>query len=65
MKEKSLAFVSAGSKMSFLAIADLYKIMQFQSNAKGVLPAALVDYEDFKDIPTEPIKERIDHMLKV
>ena len=39
--------------------------MQFQSNAKGVLPAVLVDYEDFKDnIPTEPIKERIDHMLE-
>lgn len=66
MKEKSFGVcASAGSKMSFLAIADLYKIMQFQSNAKGVMPAVLVDYEDFKDnIPTEPIKERIDHMLE-
>lgn len=55
---------AAGSKLSYLAIADLHKIMSFQSNAVGVQPAVLADYSDFDgDIPNDAIQERIDRML--
>ena len=55
---------AAGSKLSYLAIADLHKIMQFQSNAIGVHPAVVADYTDFEnDKPSLNIKERIHRML--
>jgi FMN reductase len=56
---------AAGSKLSYLAIADLHKIMSFQSNTVGVHPAVLADYSDFEgDSPKEAIQERIDRMLE-
>ena len=55
---------TVGSKLSYLAIADLHKIMQFQSNAIGVHPAVVADYTDFeKDKPSLDIQERIQRML--
>ena len=55
---------AAGSKLSYLAIADLHKIMQFQSNAIGVHPAVVADYTDFEnDKPSLDIQERIQRML--
>ena len=55
---------AAGSKLSYLAIADLHKIMQFQSNAIGVHPAVVADYTDFEnDKPSLDIQERIQKML--
>ena len=55
---------ATGSKLSYLAIADLHKIMQFQSNAIGVHPAVVADYTDFEnDKPSLNIKERIHRML--
>lgn len=56
---------AAGSKLSYLAIADLHKIISFQSNAVGVHPAVLADYSDFEgDVPNDSIQERIDRMLE-
>ena len=55
---------TVGSKLSYLAIADLHKIMQFQSNAIGVHPAVVADYTDFeKDKPSLDMQERIQRML--
>lgn len=66
MKEKRFGIcAAAGSKLSYLAIADLHKIMSFQSNAVAVQPAVLADYADFDgEHPKEAIKERIDRMLQ-
>ena len=55
---------AAGSKLSYLAVADLHKIMQFQCNAIGVHPAVFADYTDFEnDKPSLDIQERIQRML--
>ncbi len=55
---------SAGSKMSYLAISDLFKIMKFQSNAIGIMPTVLVNRSDFQNnIPNEEIKMLINEML--
>jgi len=55
---------ATGSKLSYLAIADLHKIMQFQSNAIGVFPAVVADYTDFENNkPNLDIKERLQRML--
>ena len=50
MKDKHFAVcASAGSKMSYLAISDLYKILKFQSNATGVMPNVLVNNSDIQN----------------
>ena len=50
MKDKYFAVcASAGSKMSYLAISDLYKILKFQSNATGVMPNVLVSNSDIQN----------------
>ena len=55
---------AAGSKLSYLAIADLYKIMQFQSYAIGVNPAVVVDSKDFEDDKINTmIEQRIADMI--
>ena len=55
---------ATGSKLSYLAIADLHKIMHFQSKAIGVHPAVVADYSDFEnDKPSLDIQERIQRML--
>ena len=55
---------AAGSKLSYLAIADLHKIMHFQSNATVVHPAVVADYADFEDNNANAeIQERIQRML--
>lgn len=55
---------AAGSKLSYLAIADLHKIMHFQSNATAVHPAVVADYADFEnDKVNAEIHERIQRML--
>ena len=56
---------AAGSKLSYLATADLHKIMSFQSNAVGIHPAVFADCSDFEDdVPNKAIQERIDRMLE-
>ena len=55
---------AAGSKLSYLAIADLHKIMHFQSNATAVHPAVVADYVDFEaDKANAEIQDRIQRML--
>ena len=50
MKDKYYGVcASAGSKMSYLAISDLYKILKFQSNATGVMPNVLVSNSDIQN----------------
>lgn len=65
MKDKYFAVcASAGSKMSYLAISDLYKIMKFQSNATGVMPSVLVSNSDIQnEIFNKEIKELVRQML--
>lgn len=65
MKGKRFGVCAAlGSKLSYMAIADLYRIMSFQANATGVQPSVVVDNADFEDNQPKPdIHERIDRML--
>lgn len=55
---------AAGSKLSYLAISDLHKIMHFQSNARAVHPAVVAEYVDFEeDKANTEIQDRIQRML--
>lgn len=56
---------AAGSKMSYLATADLIKILGYECNATGVQPMVLADKNDFKEgkITDHTIVERIERML--
>ena len=51
--------------MSYLATADLIKIMAYEANATGVQPMVLTDFNDFKDdqIIDPAIIERIERMF--
>lgn len=57
---------AAGSRMSYLATADLIKILGYESSATGVQPMVLTDHNDFRDgeIVDESIPERIERMLE-
>jgi len=56
---------AAGSKMSYLATADLVKILGYESGAVGVQPMVLVDRTDFdENRNVNPlVLERIERML--
>lgn len=59
--------VAAGSKLSYLATADLMKIMSFESKSTGIHPVVMTDNSDFHDqeIKNPEIKERIIKMIEV
>ena len=65
MKAKRFGIcATVGSKLSYLAIADLHKIMHFQSNARAVHPAVVTEYVDFEeDKANTEIQDRILRML--
>ncbi len=56
---------AAGSKMSYLATADLVRILGYEASATGIQPMVLVDKNDFKDneIINPTIIERMERML--
>lgn len=56
---------SAGSRRSYLATADLIKILGYECNATGVQPLVLTDHHDFENgrIVDEKIPARIERML--
>lgn len=56
---------AAGSKMSYLATSDLVRILGYESNATGIQPMVLTDYNDFKEgeIVDPTIVDRIERML--
>ncbi len=56
---------AAGSRMSYLATADLIKILAYESKATGVQPMVLTDYHDYDGdrVVDEKIPSRIDDML--
>ena len=56
---------AAGSRMSYLATADLIKILAYESKATGVQPMVLTDYHDYDGdkVVDEKIPGRIDEML--
>ncbi|MBT4937064.1 NAD(P)H-dependent oxidoreductase [Candidatus Peregrinibacteria bacterium] len=58
---------AAGSKLSYLATADLMKMMSFESKSIGIQPTIMADNSDFKDgkIESLEIKERIAQMIEV
>ena len=65
MKDKYFAVcASAGSKMSYLAISDFYKILKFQSNAVGIMPNVLVSNSDIQNgIFNNETDKQVDQML--
>lgn len=58
---------SAWSKMSYLASADLIKILSFESKATWIQPIVLADNNDFDDIEikNDEIKKRISNMIEI
>lgn len=55
----------AGTKLSYLAAADLHKILAFESEAQPILPIVLTDYSSYADGElTDPrALEKIDILL--
>lgn len=66
MKDKKYGVCcSLGSNRSFLAIADLQKILTFQCNAQMVLPTVVADWSYFSDGNlTQDGSDRIELMLE-
>jgi len=58
---------ATGSKLSYLATADLIKIMSFESKSIGIQPIVIADSNDFQNeqINNPEIKERILKMVDV
>lgn len=58
---------AAGSKLSYLATADLMKIMSYQSKSTGIQPIVMADKHDFQEgkIKNSEINERIVKMIEV
>jgi NAD(P)H-dependent FMN reductase len=56
---------AAGSKLSYLATADLMKIMSFESKSLGVQPTVMADFHDFEnqEIKNPKIIEKIEEMI--
>ncbi|PCI25060.1 hypothetical protein COB57_02450 [Candidatus Peregrinibacteria bacterium] len=66
-KNKTVGICSAaGSKMSYLASADLMNVLSFNSQALTVQPTVMVDYSDFKDgkLESEKAEEKVIQMIK-
>ncbi len=58
---------ATGSKLSYLASADLIRIMSFESKSIGIQPIVLADSKDFEngELKNPEILERITRMTKV
>lgn len=67
MKNKTAAIVcNAGSKMSYLAAAELAKILAFEENVTTVQPVVFTAKEDFTSniLSSEKVKEKIKELLE-
>lgn len=58
---------AAGSKLSYLATADLMKMMSYESKSTGIQPIVMADRHDFEEekIKNPEINERIIKMIEV
>ena len=60
-------FCTTGSSMSYLASADLAKILAYESQVLSVQPVVCSSYEDFKDgkLKSRKVKEKLKSMIEV
>jgi FMN reductase/FAD reductase [NAD(P)H] len=65
MDKKFWVFEQAGSKLSYLAAADLQKIVWFECKSQPIFPIVLTDYGDYRDGELTDTRslEKIEDML--
>jgi len=67
--EKKVAGIlcTAGSSMSYLASADLAKILAYESKVLSIQPVVCSNYEDFKDgkLENQKVHDKLNAMIEV
>ena len=58
---------TAGSSMSYLASADLAKILAYESHVLSIQPVVCSSYEDFNDsrLESQKVREKLNNMINV
>ena len=60
-------FCTTGSSMSYLASADLAKILAYESHVLSIQPVVCSSYEDFSDgrLESQKVHEKLNSMIEV
>ena len=68
MEEKAAGIIcTAGSSMSYLASADLAKILAYESHVLSIQPVVCSSYQDFNDsrLESQKVREKLNKMINV
>ena len=68
MEEKVAGIIcTTGSSMSYLASADLAKILAYESSVLSIQPVVCSSYEDFSDgrLESQKVREKLNAMIEV
>ena len=68
MEEKVAGIIcTTGSSMSYLASADLAKILAYESHVLSIQPVVCSSYEDFNDsrLESQKVREKLNKMINV
>ena len=67
MEEKAAGIIcTAGSSMSYLASADLAKILAYESHVLSIQPVVCSSYEDFNNgrLESQKVYEKLNRMIE-
>ena len=68
MEEKAAGIIcTTGSSMSYLASADLAKILAYESHVLSIQPVVCSSYEDFRNgrLESQKVHEKLNNMIEV